>query len=277
MINLLSCFWRRDHPIRLNSEFHLDLQWWDKFLSSWPGVSFWLFPGIAASSDVGVTSDAAGSLGFGAYFRSEWFSGAWAPYQAGCSIAYKKLFPIVMAAFIWGPQWSCQHILFRSDNEAVMHILVTRTSRTVDRMFLLCKLLLAAARFNFMFMAQHIPGTHNTIADALSRWQEFRHPAPEAQPDPVTVPIPGTHNTIADALSRWQEFRHLAPEAQPDPVTVPVQLWQDLISPLLRQSASSCEGRAWLPLLVVLIRLVKRVLLTSAQLKTGAGWLALSS
>ena len=206
-------------------------------------MSFWLFPGTAASSDVEVTSDAAGSLGFGAYFRSEWFSGAWAPCQAGCSIAYKELFPIVMAAFIWGPQWSCQHILFRSDNEAVMHILVTGTSRTVHRMFLLCKLLLAAARFNFTFMAQHVPGTHNTIADALSRFH-------------------------------WQEFMHLAPEAQPDPVTVPVQLWQDLISPLLGQSASSCEGRAWLQLLVVLIRLVKRVLLASAHTLENWGRMA---
>ena len=136
-------------------------------------------------------------------------SGAWAPCQAGCSITYKELFPIVITAFIWGPQWSRQHILFRSDNEAVVHILVTRTSRTVDLMFLLRKLLLAAARFNFTFTAQHVSGTHNTIADALSRFH-------------------------------WQEFRRLAPEAQPDPVTVPIQLWQDLISPLLRQSASSC-------------------------------------
>jgi len=89
---------------------------------------------MAASSDVEVTSDSAGSLGFGAYFRSEWFSGVWAPCQAGCFIAYKELFPIVIAAFIWGPQWSRQHILFRSDNEAVVHIFVTRTSRTVDLM-----------------------------------------------------------------------------------------------------------------------------------------------
>ena len=76
-------------------------------------------------------------------------------------------------------------------------------------MFLVRKLLLAAARFNFTFMAQHVPGVHNTIADALSRFL-------------------------------WQEFRRLAPDAQPNPVSVPVQLWQDLISPLLRQSASSC-------------------------------------
>lgn len=204
-------FLRQDHPIPLYSEFHLDLQWWDEFLSSWHGVSFWLFPGMAVSSDVEVTSDATGSLRFGAYFRIGWFSGAWAPCQAGCSIAYKELFPILIAAFIWGPQWSCQHILFRSDNEAVVHILTTRTSRTVDLMFLLRKLLLAAARFNFTFMGQHVPGVHNTIADALSRFH-------------------------------WQEFRCLDPYVQRNPVPVPVPLWQDLISPLLRQGPAVVNG-----------------------------------
>ena len=79
MIDLLCCFHRRDHPIHLNSEFHLDLQWWHEFLSSWHGVSFWLYSGMSAAPDLEVTSDAAGSLGFGAYFKGEWFSGAWAP------------------------------------------------------------------------------------------------------------------------------------------------------------------------------------------------------
>ena len=44
MIDLLCCFRARDHPIRLNSEFQLDVQWWHEFLASWHGVSFWLFP-----------------------------------------------------------------------------------------------------------------------------------------------------------------------------------------------------------------------------------------
>ena len=57
-------------------------------------------------------------------------------------------------------------------------------------MQLLRKLLSSAARFNFSFAAQYLPGAHNNIADALSRfnWQEFRHLAPQAQQDPVTVP-----------------------------------------------------------------------------------------
>ena len=133
MIDLLCCFRTRDHPICLNSEFQLDVQWWHEFLVSWHGVSFWLFPGMSAATDVEVldvqwwheflvswhgvsfwlfpgmsaptdvkvTSDAAGSLGFGAYFNTEWFSGAWAPSQAYQSIAYKELFPVVVASHVW--------------------------------------------------------------------------------------------------------------------------------------------------------------------------------
>lgn len=81
MIDVLCCFRRRDHPIRLNAEFHLDLQWWHEFLSTWHGVSFWLFPGMSAASDLEVTSNAAGSLGFGAFLKCEWLSGAWVPCQ----------------------------------------------------------------------------------------------------------------------------------------------------------------------------------------------------
>jgi len=105
MIDLLCCFRSRDHPIRLNGEFHKDIQWWSDFLTSWHEVSFWLFPGMSASTDVEVTSDAAGSLGFGAHFKNEWFSGAWGISQSDQSIAYKELFPVVVASHVWGPRW----------------------------------------------------------------------------------------------------------------------------------------------------------------------------
>ena len=59
MIDLLCCFRKKDHPIRLNREFHLDLLWWHQFLSQWHGVSFWLFPGLLPGADVEVSSDAA--------------------------------------------------------------------------------------------------------------------------------------------------------------------------------------------------------------------------
>ena len=88
---------------------------------------------MSASTDVEtVTSDVAGSLGFGAYYNyNEWFIGAWVPSQADQSIAYKELFPVVIASHVhvWGTQWSRRHVLFQSDKEAVVHILLARMSK----------------------------------------------------------------------------------------------------------------------------------------------------
>ena len=107
MIDMLCCFHSRDHPIRLNAEFQLDIQWWHDFLASLHGVSFWLFPGMLASTDVEVTYDAASTLGFRASFNTEWFSGTWVPSQLHQSVTYKELFSVVVASHLWGPQW-CQ-------------------------------------------------------------------------------------------------------------------------------------------------------------------------
>ena len=104
---------------------------------------------MSAPTDVEVTSDAAGSLGCGAYYNNEWFSGAWVPSQADQSIAYKELFSVAVASHVWGSQWSRRHVLFQSYNEAVVHILLARTSKVPCIMHLLCHLLSAAARFNF--------------------------------------------------------------------------------------------------------------------------------
>ena len=125
MIGLLCCFRGRDHPICLNREFHLNLLWWHQFLEDWHGVSFWLFPGLLPEADVEVSSDAAGKFGYGAYMKGHWFAGPWVPPQQLQSIAYKELFPIVLAAHVWGHLWVKKHNLFRSDNETVVHILNT--------------------------------------------------------------------------------------------------------------------------------------------------------
>ena len=76
-----------------------------------------------------MSSDTAGSIGFGVYLKGYWFAGSWAPSQQQQSIAYKELFPVVIAAHVWGHMWCKRHVLFHSDNEAVVHILNTRTSK----------------------------------------------------------------------------------------------------------------------------------------------------
>ena len=129
MIDVISCFRKKDHPIRLKKEFHLDLQWCDLLLAEWHGVSFWLYPRLSPAVDLEAASDAAGSIGFGAYFKGFWFAGPWAVSQQQQFIAYKELFPVVVAAHVWGPQWSKKNVLSRSDNDAVVHVLNWRASK----------------------------------------------------------------------------------------------------------------------------------------------------
>ena len=127
-----------------------------------------------------MSSDAAGLIGYGAYLKGYWFADEWAPSQQQQSIAYKELFPVVVATHVWGQMWCKRHVRFRSDNETVVHILNTRTSKVPSLMQLLRSLLLTAAHHSFSFSARHVPGVNNQIADALSRfhWQDFRQLVP---------------------------------------------------------------------------------------------------
>ncbi|KAK3745292.1 hypothetical protein QZH41_013949 [Actinostola sp. cb2023] len=150
---------------------------------------------MAATTDLEVTSDAAGAVGYGAYYNGDWFNGRWSPCQLQYSIAYKELFPVVIAAHVWGHTWARQHVLFRSDNEAVVFILLSRTSRVPGIMRLVRSLLMAAAQFNFTFSAQHIPGIQNKVADALSRfhWQVFWQLVPKAR-EPLSTAERAEHD-----------------------------------------------------------------------------------
>ena len=127
MINLLSAFRRDDHPISLNQDFRLDLSWWREFFHSWDGFSFLLSPQWAPLPEFHFSSDAAGALGYGAIFDNEWFVGEWSSSQKPLSIAYKELFPVVVAFHLWGHCWAAKRVEFRSDNMAVVSVLRSGT------------------------------------------------------------------------------------------------------------------------------------------------------
>ena len=118
MINLLCPFRREDHPIRLNQEFRRDLTWWRELFQTWDGLCFFCMPTWVPLPDFQVSSDTAGSLGYGAIFKSQRFYGAWPTAQSSLSIVYKELFPIVVAAYLWGPQWVSWRVEFLCDNES---------------------------------------------------------------------------------------------------------------------------------------------------------------
>ena len=140
--------------------------------------------------DFSVSSDVSGAIAYGTFMDNTWFNGQWSTLQFPLSIAYKELFPVVLAAHVWGPGWFHRRILFHIDNKAVVHILNSQTSPEPNIMHLLRSLLKAVARFSFSFAAIHVPGRNNGIADALSRFnfQAFHSQAPQAKKCPILIP-----------------------------------------------------------------------------------------
>ena len=80
------------------------------------------------------------------------------------SIAYKELFPVVLAASLCGHQWSAKQVEFCSDNTAVVEVLRSDTSRDSNLMVLLRHLSLLVARHSFA--ARYVPGKSNGIVEA---------------------------------------------------------------------------------------------------------------
>ena len=75
-----------------------------------------MFPKWEKAPEMFVTSDAAGSIGFGAYYNDESFSEKWPAEAASLNIAIKEMIPIVVAANMWGNSWQRKRIAFGSDN-----------------------------------------------------------------------------------------------------------------------------------------------------------------
>ena len=147
-------------------------------------------PTWAPLLDFQVSLDAAGSLKYGAIFKSHWFSGAWSVAQSSLSIAYKELFPIVVAANLWGPQWVSWRVEFLCDNESVVAVLKSGTSWDKSLMVLLRYLTMLAIRHSFSFTASSIQGKANPVANALSQFQfqQFRRLEPHADLTPSQIP-----------------------------------------------------------------------------------------
>ena len=115
--------------IRLNQECKRDIEWWRSFLPSWDGVYFFDLPDWAPVPGLFLSTDASRSLGYGAFYADEWFDGSWSATQRSLSISYKELCHIVIACHVWGSQWRYHHIQFCCDNQSVVAVISSGTSK----------------------------------------------------------------------------------------------------------------------------------------------------
>ena len=155
------------HVLRLSAEVRADLLWWSLFLEHRNGSGF--FASIAAKPTFRVQSDASGSWGCAAVTGSRWFNAPWSTVWRPERIALKELLPVVVAAAVWGREWSGSVMLLESDNSTVVVAVNSRTSRDATLMPLLRSLQFIKAAFSFTLRARHLPGKLKHVADALSR------------------------------------------------------------------------------------------------------------
>ncbi len=178
------------HHIRLTKDARQDMTAWLTFLDHFNGTSLLLPSQWNHAPDLHLHTDASGAMGMAAVFGSRWFQCRWPQCWMEHTITVKELLPIVLAVDLWASDLANKRILLHCDNQAVVFVINKQTSKEPDVMQLLRRLVCTQLTHNILLRAKHIPGAHNVIADALSRFQNStaRTLAPELDARPVSIP-----------------------------------------------------------------------------------------
>jgi ribonuclease HI len=192
--------------IPLTKEFRADVRWWLEFARPWNGVallpdSHWSSPGCPIplqAPKLELFTDAC-NTGFGAVWGGKWLHGQWSPQQLAAaqrknklSMPYLEMLAVAIALSTWGHLLTAKRITIRSDSETSVAAINGGACRDERLMQLVRTVLFIAARQQFALRCEHVPGTSNTAADALSRGrvQEFKasFPKHDSGPTPITLP-----------------------------------------------------------------------------------------
>lgn len=78
-----------------------------------------------SNCDMQLYTDASSTIGFGGFYQRKWFCSPWPDElpsinNKNLSMAFLELYPIVVAALLWGSEWKRKKILFYCDNEATV-------------------------------------------------------------------------------------------------------------------------------------------------------------
>mgnify|MGYP001553745544 CR=1 FL=1 len=175
--------------LRLSADTKKDLQIWHHFLQSFNGKSLILYKEPVYASSLHLYTDAAQSIGFGATFGYHWIQGKWPDSWKVLHISVLEFYPILLSVTIWAHLIRNHTIIFNSDNMAVVQVINSKTSKNPYLLHLLRKLVLLSLQYNINFKAIHVPGVKNTLADALSRFQEIPTDlSHHLDPNPASIP-----------------------------------------------------------------------------------------
>ena len=176
------------------------LHWQDSFtrqgfVDGFNQVSFWRFE-LNLMAEFQLQTDAAGSLGYGIYFKGSWCAGIWSEDWQQRGITWDLM---VLE------QWANSVMYFWCDSLALVHITNSLTSCSEHVMPWVWAFTLHALKFYIMVWARHILRLDNSLLDALLHPQieGFRELAPEANEYPETLPSEIWHIGGMRLNKRW--------------------------------------------------------------------------
>ena len=96
------------------------------------------------------------------------------------------MFAVYAAVLIWGVRLRDAQVVIHTDNEAIVKVWESGTSKDENLMRLVRMLFFLCVDLNLSIRLKHIPGHFNTYADLLSRLQvsHFLMLCPDALPLP---------------------------------------------------------------------------------------------
>jgi hypothetical protein len=187
------------HGFSADSDMRRDLSWWQHHLATWNGTTLMYELQWTSSASLQLSTDAC-LTGYGARYGNEWFHGQWtdedvrrAHREQRVSMPYLELLALLYAAATWGHLWARKQITFLCDCQPVVQALTQHSSNLPETQLLERTLIHLAAKHHFHYRVQHIAGTDNRMADALSRCdlQAFHTCLPSANRSAtIRVPLP---------------------------------------------------------------------------------------
>ena len=150
--------------VRLSQQALTDLRWWADFDSRWNGRAIWIPPTTQT-----LHTDASGSTGWGGVLnRQVPAHGFWRPQQRPHHITWKELVAVRLSLQSFLRQLAGRSVHLWSDNTAVVRIVTTGSSRSLDLMQELRKLWQFCAEHDIRLKADYVRTAIN-IADPWSR------------------------------------------------------------------------------------------------------------
>ena len=191
------------HHINLDAKFRADWRIWEQFLSTKISTVinhlFMDWEKTLLADDLGFYTDASKNplLGFGCICGTKWTYGQWESnyiLKFNPNIEYLELLALCIGVFTWKTSLRNTHLLVHCDNQSVVEMVNSSSSRCKNCMQLLRFLTLNSLQYNTRVFAVHLSSKQNYLSDCLSRlkFKQFFEAAPLGIadfPDPLPAEL----------------------------------------------------------------------------------------